>query len=127
MPWGIDQSIDFQDPKVDGLMKGGLTLGGDYYDSSAREGLVGRSLSRMIPGVADVMETYHNYLFQDFIPRVKMTMARHALERNMERYKGERSNEWIYRKTADEEQQAGDPRVSEPLDERQNPIRSSRS
>jgi hypothetical protein len=102
LPWRIDKSIDFQNPDVDGLLKGGVTIGGEYYDTHAREGLVGRSLSRLIPGVSEVMESYHNYLFQDFLPRIKMTMALHALERNKARFGSTKSMEEIYHITANQ-------------------------
>ncbi|MBU6231541.1 hypothetical protein KGP36_02635 [Patescibacteria group bacterium] len=88
-PLNLEKDIDFTNPDVDGLMKGGVTLGGEYREAHAGEGLVGRSVSRLIPGLSDVMQSYHDYLFQDFIPRIKMTMALHALERNKVRFKDE--------------------------------------
>lgn len=100
------KELDLSDPKLDGLLRGGLTLGGEYHAGHLGEGLVGRSISRHIPFVGPLMETYHGWLFQDFIPRVKATMAMHALERNMQRYGGTGSGkltpEQIYFKTASE-------------------------
>lgn len=100
MPWKIVKDIDFQNPNVEGLLKGGITLGGDYR--LQREGLVGSSLSRHIPLLGPVLESYHNWLFQDYIPRLKMTMALHALERNKARYAGLKTPEEIYNLTASE-------------------------
>lgn len=107
MPWKIIKEIDFTDPHVDGLLKGGVTLGGDYYQDIAREGLVGRSLSRMIPFVGHWMDSYHQWLFQDYIPRLKMSMALKAIERNQRRYSNELSTgkmkmDEVYAQTARE-------------------------
>lgn len=85
-PFHLVQDIDFADPKMQGLLKGGLTLGGEFHESHMGEGLVGRSLTQHVPVLGPLLETYHNWLFQDFIPRVKTTMALHALERNRARY-----------------------------------------
>jgi len=68
-----------------------VTLGGEYRMAQA-EGLVGRSLSNLIPVVSTLMKTYHSYLFQDFIPRLKMSMALHAFERNKSRFANEISS-----------------------------------
>lgn len=85
-PWQVVKTIDFADPKVEGLLKGGVTLGGEFHDANFGEGLFGKSLSQHVPILGPIAETYHNWLFQSFIPRVKMTMALHALERNRTRY-----------------------------------------
>lgn len=105
MPWAINKEIDFSNPKVEGLLRGGVTLGGDYH--TQREGLVGSSLTRQIPVLGPIMESYHSYLFQDLIPRIKMTMALHALDRNRVRFakdlaSGKMSEKALYRLTADQ-------------------------
>lgn len=100
MPWKILQDIDFNHPDVDGLLKGGVTLGGDYRIQ--QEGLIGSALTRHVPLLGPVMESYHNWLFRDYIPRLKMTMALHALERNKARYAGTKTPEQIYHQTASE-------------------------
>jgi hypothetical protein len=102
----VMQDIDLSDEVNQKLLKGGVTIGGDYFEHSS-EGLVGNSVSRLIPGVSELMQTYHSYLFQDFIPRVKMTMARSALARNLDVYKkeiasGKMSEEDIYHLTANQ-------------------------
>ena len=101
MPWRIIQDIDLSNPNVDGLLRGGVTLGGDYH-GAYREGLVGSSLTKKIPGLGSVVESYHQWLFQDYIPRIKMTMALHALERNRSRFAGKLTDEQIFRKTANQ-------------------------
>lgn len=102
MPWKILKDIDFNNPNVDGLLKGGITLGGEYYSSHHGEGLVGSALTRHIPVLGLLMESYHNWLFQSYIPRIKMSMALNALERNRSRYAGKMSEEQILAKTASE-------------------------
>lgn len=97
-PFNLVQDIDFNNPNIDGLLKGGMTIGGDYRYQ--REGLIGSSLIKQIPILGPLAETYHNWLFQDFIPRLKTTMALKALERNRERYAGKLSEEQIFNKTA---------------------------
>lgn len=90
LPHQITKEIDFNNPDVQGLLKGGMTLGGEY--KFQQEGVAGRSLSRLIPGIGKALETYHEYLFRDFIPRLKTTMALDALERNRKAYAKELSS-----------------------------------
>lgn len=99
-PLNLPQEIDFNNPEVEKLLKGGVTLGGDYRMAS--EGVFGKSISKLVPGIGPLMETYHKYLFQDFIPRLKMTMAQDALVRNRERYAYKLSEEQIVQKTANQ-------------------------
>lgn len=98
LPWNIAQDIDFQHPDTQLLLRSGMTIGGEYH--YAKEGLIGSSLIRQVPVLGPIAESYHEWLFRDFIPRVKYTMARKALERNRERYAGKMSEEQIGLKTA---------------------------
>lgn len=105
MPWAIIKDIDFADPDTHGLMEGGITLGGEYH--TQREGLMGSSLTRHIPVLGPILESYHSYLFQDLIPRIKMTMALHALKRNRVRFakelgSGKMSQDALFRRTAEQ-------------------------
>lgn len=105
MPWAIIKDIDFADPDTHGLMEGGITLGGEYH--TQREGLMGSSLTRHIPVMGPTLESYHSYLFQDLIPRIKMTMALHALKRNRVRFakelgSGKMSQDALFRRTAEQ-------------------------
>lgn len=99
MPWNIIKDINLDSPDIQGLLKGGMTLGGEYH-GSYREGLVGSSLTRHVPFLGPMMESYHQWLFQDYIPRLKATMALGALKRNRARFGGTMSDEAIFRKTA---------------------------
>lgn len=106
-PFNLVKEIDTTDPKIVGLLKGGMTLGGEHVSGLYQEGLVGRSLSRQVPGLGQLMQSYHDYLFQDFIPRVKTTMALHALERNRTRFakdlaSGRMTEGALYHQTAKE-------------------------
>lgn len=106
-PFRLVKDVDTNNPDVQGLLRGGMTLGGQHVSGMYEEGLVGRSLSRQIPGLGPLMESYHNWLFQNFIPRVKTTMAMHALERNRARFandlkSGRMTNEALYYQTAKE-------------------------
>lgn len=106
-PFNLLKEIDFENRDVQGLLKGGMTLGGQHTTGVVREGLVGRSLSRQIPGIGELMRTYHDWLFQDFIPRVKATMALHALTRNRKRFSkdlasGKMTEDALYHQTAKE-------------------------
>lgn len=106
-PFRLLQDINFEDPNIMGLLKGGVTLGGEYRVGELSEGVVGRSLTRQIPGLGPLMETYHAWLFQDYIPRLKMTMATHALERNRIRFaedlkSGKMTEEQLFYRTAKE-------------------------
>lgn len=99
LPWKIVKDIDFNNPNVEGLLKGGITLGGDYR-AAYKEGLVGNSITRHVPWLGPVLESYHQWLFQSYIPRIKMTMALQALERNRIRYGKTMTDEQILHKTA---------------------------
>jgi hypothetical protein len=67
------------------------------------EGLATTGLVNKIPlGVGAMMERYGNYLFTDYIPRLKMAMAKEALRRNTERYAGKLSTDQILEKTANQ-------------------------
>ncbi len=98
-PFNLAKDIDFNNPDVNGLLKGGVTLGGDYHAS--KEGIVGNSITRHVPWIGPILDSYHEWLFKDFIPRMKMTMALKAVERNRARYPG-MTEEQIYKKTADQ-------------------------
>lgn len=107
MPWHILKDIDFENPNVEGLLRGGVTLGGEYRQSNLSEGLIGSSLSRHVPVLGPIMEAYHSYLFQSLIPRIKMTMALDALGRNRTRFakdlaSGKMKEGDLYKLTADQ-------------------------
>jgi hypothetical protein len=78
--------IDFEDPNVRGLIKGGMTVGDTDGWGLFSEGLTGSSLTRHIPGLGPKLQDFNEALFNDYIPRLKTAMALHALERNRGSY-----------------------------------------
>lgn len=98
--------IDFQNPDVRGLVKGGMVVGDYRAQELFSEGLASASLTRYIPGVGKYLQAWQEYLFQSYIPRIKTAMALHALERNRAKFGKELSEEQLYKLTADEAQAA---------------------
>lgn len=78
--------IDLKNHVHQGLVEHGLTIFEESGFADFSEGLHGNSLIKKIPGIGPMADAYHNWLFKEFIPTVKMTMAVHALERNRAAY-----------------------------------------
>ena len=78
--------IDLNNPTQMGLVEGGLQIADYRAMEQFSEGSTSGSLVRKIPVLGTVAQKYNEYLFRSFIPRLKMTMALHALERNQGRY-----------------------------------------
>ena len=94
--------INFRDPAQKSLIDHGLMV----YDHDAlqnfSEGVHATGLVNRVPKVGPVLMKYQSYLFQDYIPRLKMAMAREALERNRKRYAGKLSDDQIQEMTANQ-------------------------
>lgn len=95
------KEIDFQDPDTRGLIKGGLVVGDTRGYELFSEGLTGSSLTRHIPGLGPKLQAYNEWLFNDYIPRLKVATGLHALERNRQRFKN-LSEEELYHLTANQ-------------------------
>lgn len=80
------KEIDFTNPDVRGLIRGGLVVGETTGRELFDEGLTGSSLTRFIPWAGPKLEAYNNWLFNSYIPRLKVATGLHALERNAERF-----------------------------------------
>lgn len=95
------RKIDFADPNQAGLADHGLQVA-DYHSYSAfAEGLSGAGgLYEKLPGIGKWLTRYNEYLFQEYIPRLKMTMALDALERNRSRYGKQLNDDQILDLTA---------------------------
>ena len=78
--------IDFADATTKDLVTHGLQLADYNALDSFSEGLSGGNLTNKIPIIGKNLHAYNEWLFQDYIPRLKLAMAKHALERNRERY-----------------------------------------
>lgn len=79
--------LDFKNPIQAELVRAGVIVS-DYHAYSAfSEGLGStKGLVERVPGLGKLQIAYSEYLFQDYIPRLKMSMATHAFERNLARY-----------------------------------------
>lgn len=66
------------------------------------EGLHGTGLVNKIPVLGPILDRYGHYLFQDYIPRLKMAMGEAALQRNIERYSGKYNMDQILELTANQ-------------------------
>jgi len=77
--------INFKDPKQAELIEGGLMVADHYASQLFSEGVGGVGLTEKIPIVGKWLTEANDWLFKDYIPQVKMSMALHALERNLER------------------------------------------
>ena len=84
------------------LVRGGLQVASFNQQQMFSEGVSGSGLINRIPGVGPLLQTYQDYLFSDYIPRLKMTMGLHALERNKARYGKTLSKDQIYELTANQ-------------------------
>lgn len=82
--------FDFNDPDQIGLMSnGGKFVNFDASQQAYHDGLAGGGwlANNLLPSWASKQVIgYQEWLFQDYIPKLKMVMALEALERNRERY-----------------------------------------
>ena len=82
------EKLDFSEPVTKSLVEHGLQLADFNSLAEFGEGLSSGNLVSKIPLIGSKLQAYNDWLFQDNIPRLKLTMAKHALERNKERYSG---------------------------------------
>jgi hypothetical protein len=80
------EKLDFSEPVTKSLVEHGLQLANHDALEQFGEGLSSGKILNKIPWLGSKMQQYNDWLFQDNIPRLKLTMAKHALERNKERY-----------------------------------------
>jgi len=95
------KEINPDNPLQRDLINGGLIVA-DYKNLDLfSEGMAGGGLLNKIPGAGKYLKQYTDYLFSDYIPRLKMKMATEAYARNAERYSN-LSHEQIVSLTADQ-------------------------
>jgi hypothetical protein len=100
--------IDLNSDVHNKLLDHGLVIGGNTGIQDFTEGLHGSGLTKFIPIAGPAMAKYTDYLFNDYIPRLKMQMAQAAVEKNLKRYgkdgwEGKKLNEdQIYRLSAEQ-------------------------
>ena len=79
--------IDLNDAVVAKGVRNGLMVTDHSALAEFSEGVGGHSgLVAKIPGIGPAMQKYQEYLFQDYIPRLKVAMYKDAYERNLKRY-----------------------------------------
>lgn len=94
--------IDLDHPIQGGLVDHGLVVADynaqqQYTEGSGASGLINR-----LPGIGPYLQQYSEYLFQNYIPRLKMAMAQEALGRNRERYSGRLNEDQLMELTANQ-------------------------
>jgi hypothetical protein len=102
--------IDTEDPIVRELMNGGLMLASWDAKRAFSEGLSSSGIIGKIPGIGRFNDEVTAFLFEQYIPGLKVAMAKDAFERNLKKFKGELASgkitrEQVAQKTA---QQAND-------------------
>lgn len=80
------EPLDFSDVRQQGLIDHGLQVASFDSQEKFSEGVSASGLIQRIPVLGKYMQKYNDYLFSDYIPRLKMSMGLDALERNMKRY-----------------------------------------
>ena len=91
--------VDPEDPETAELLNGGLMLASWDAKRAFGEGLTSSSgLIGKIPVLGKLNDTMSGFLFDEFIPRLKLTMAKHAFARNLKRFAKELNSGRITRK-----------------------------
>ena len=96
------KEVNFNDPIQEKLSKHGLRLYDFNAQSAFQEGLSANGLLKNVPIFNKTILPMQEHLFNSYIPRLKMTTAIHALERNLERNAGKLSEDAIYKQTAEQ-------------------------
>lgn len=109
-------------PEVRSLVRGGMVIGETTGRELFHEGLAGSSLLRSVPkaagallekagaktgakvvaGIGDKLGAYTDWLFNDYIPRLKINTGLHALERNRKVYGDKLTEDELYHLTANQ-------------------------
>jgi hypothetical protein len=80
------EEVDFSDPVTKGLAEHGLQLADYNALAHFSEGVAGGGLVNKLPYVGPKLHAYNEWLFQDYIPKLKLAVAKISLERNRETY-----------------------------------------
>jgi len=79
--------IDLYDPLTAKGVRNGLMITDHSALAEFSEGVGGHNgLVARVPGLGPLMTRYQEYLFQDYIPRLKVAMFKEAYGRNIKRY-----------------------------------------
>jgi hypothetical protein len=91
------RALDLKDPIQSQLIDHGLIVADFDGMSVFQEGVAAGGLVSKVPVVGHIEAKYRDYLFKDYIPRLKMEMATEAAKRNFQRYKKQVQSEKITR------------------------------
>ena len=80
------EAIDLNSPEQKSLVDHGLMVADPRGYELFTEGMTGGGLVGKIPGLGHLQQAYSEMTFRDYIPRLKMAMARDALARNRRAY-----------------------------------------
>ena len=83
------RALDLKNPIQSQLIDHGLIVADFDGMSVFQEGVAAGGLISKVPVVGQIEAKYRDYLFKDYIPRLKMEMATEAAKRNFQRYKGQ--------------------------------------
>jgi hypothetical protein len=98
------RDINLDDPIHSEAIDHGLMIAHYHAAEAFGEGVEGggSGLVTKIPGIGPMYHAYTEYLFNSYMPRLKMAMYEKALERNVQRYEGKLSRDQICDMTADQ-------------------------
>jgi hypothetical protein len=94
--------INLENPRQMSLVNHGLMIASFNSREAFSEGLSSSGMVNKLPIIGKKMAAYQDYLFKDYLPRLKMSMAEHALTRNIMRYSAKLSRDQILRLTAEQ-------------------------
>jgi hypothetical protein len=94
--------VDWNDPLTRSLIRSGMMVHDWEGANLFHEGLASGGLITKFPILGDFLKRHTDYTFNDYIPRVKVLMARKAFERNLARYGNEMTRQEILNITADQ-------------------------
>ena len=92
--------LDVNDPVQRSLIEHGLVVAEHHGEAKYSEGLAGSGIIAHIPIIGGRAVRSQDLIFKVYIPRIKMAMATHALERNRARYGKDLSDDQIQHLTA---------------------------
>jgi len=99
--WGLKE-FNPEDVTHQKLIKGGLQLYDFQAKSNFAEGLASLNIASKIPIIKDTILPLQEYLFNEYIPKLKLTTAEHMLDRNLKRYQKKYSQDQIYALSANQ-------------------------
>lgn len=94
------REIDFMDKDQRALIDHSLVIFDHRGHRMFSEGVAGGSLTKHVPVVGAKLHEFHDFVFKEWIPKVKMTMAVDALARNRKRFTDKLSDDDILYLTA---------------------------